>query len=64
MRRRRAKNLDYILMALPASLPALPETRSWLLRRVQGAPPISLWELDRRFRRIAADPRPQGVICG
>ncbi|MBI1257566.1 MAG: signal peptide peptidase SppA [Chloroflexi bacterium] len=60
--RRRAKNLDYILLTLPASLPALPERRGWLLQRVRGAAPLSLWELDRRFRRIAADPRPQGVI--
>ena len=60
--RRRAKNLDYILLTLPASMPALPETRSWLIQRVRGAAPLSLWDLDRNFRRIAADPRPQGVI--
>ncbi len=60
--RRRFKNLDYLLLTLPGSLPALPESRSWLLKRIQGAPPLSLWELDKTFRRIAADPRPQGVI--
>ena len=60
--RSRAKNLDYILITLPASMPALPTTRSWLLQRIQGAPPLSLWDLDRNFRRIAADPRPKGVI--
>jgi protease-4 len=43
-------------------MPALPESRNWLLQRVQGAPPLSLWELDRIFRRIAADPRPKNVI--
>lgn len=60
--RRRHKNLDYILLTLPASMPALPEGRGWLRQRVQGAPPLSLWELDRIFQRIAADPRPRGVI--
>ena len=43
-------------------MPALPEARSWLLQRVRGAPPTSLWDMDRIFRRIAADPRPKGVI--
>ncbi len=60
--RRRHKKLDTLLLTLPASMPPLPETRSWLLKRVQGAPPLSLWELDRIFRRIAADPRPKTVI--
>ncbi|MEO8392301.1 MAG: signal peptide peptidase SppA [Chloroflexota bacterium] len=61
-RRRRAKDLDYILITLPATMPALPESRSWLVQRVRGAAPLSLWDLDRNFRRIAADPRPKGVI--
>ncbi|HVU11708.1 MAG TPA: S49 family peptidase, partial [Phototrophicaceae bacterium] len=60
--RRRFRHLDYLLLTLPGSMPALPEQRSWLLKRIQGAPPLSLWELDRIFRRIAADPRPNGVI--
>ncbi len=60
--RRRYQDLDYLILTLPASMPALPESRGWLLRRVQGAPPLSLWELDAIFRRIAADPRPKGVI--
>ncbi len=60
--RSRAKNLDYLLISLPSSMPALPESRSWLLQRVRGAPPLSLWELDRRFQRVAADPRVKGVI--
>ncbi|MEP7291717.1 MAG: signal peptide peptidase SppA [Chloroflexota bacterium] len=60
--RRRYKDLDTILLTLPASMPPLPETRHWLLERVQGAPPISLWEIERIFKRIAADPRPKNVI--
>ncbi|MCC6801385.1 MAG: S49 family peptidase, partial [Anaerolineae bacterium] len=60
--RARYKDLDTIILTLPASMPALPDTRGWLRQRVQGAPPLSLWELDRIFRRIAADPRPQNVI--
>jgi protease-4 len=60
--RRRFKNLDYILFTVPLSMPALPEQRGWLQARVFGAPPLSLWELQRIFERIAADPRPQGVI--
>lgn len=61
-RRGRFKELDYILMVLPATMPALPESRGWLRKRIFGAPPTSLVDLDRYFRQIAADPRPQGVI--
>jgi protease-4 len=61
-RLRRRRKIDTLLLTLPASMPALPEARSWLRRRVQGAPPLSLWELDRIFQRIAADPRPKTVI--
>lgn len=59
--RRRAK-LDYVLFTLPAAMPTLPEPRSWLMRRLQGDAPLSLWELDKHFERIAADPRVQGVV--
>lgn len=61
-RRRRYKKLDYILLTLPSTMPALPESRGWLRERLLGAPPLSLWELDRIFERIADDPRPKGVI--
>lgn len=61
-RRGRLKELDYILMVLPATMPALPESRGWLRKRIFGSPPTSLVDLDRYFRQIAADPRPQGVI--
>lgn len=61
-RRGRYQNLDYILLALPPSMPALPESRGWLRRKVLGAPPVSLMDIDRIFRRIGDDPRPKGVI--
>ena len=53
---------DYILMMLPQQMPALPEPRGLVQRRIFGEPPLSLWELERRFQRIANDPRPKGVI--
>lgn len=61
-RLRLRRELDTLLLTLPASMPPLPESRNWVRQRVQGAPPLSLWELDRIFRRIAADPRPKNVI--
>lgn len=60
--RRRAKDLDTILIRLPGAMPALPEARGWLRQRVLGAPPLSLWDVERMFRRIGADPRPKTVI--
>jgi protease IV len=59
---RRFKKLDYVLFTLDGSMPALPEPRGWLLRKVQGDPPMSLYELDEIFQRIAQDPRPKGII--
>jgi protease-4 len=61
-RRLRFSKLDYVLFSLPAAMPALPETRSWLQERILGAPPLSLWELERIFTRIADDPRPKGLV--
>lgn len=61
-RRGRVKNLDYILFTLPVTMPALPEPRTWLRRRIFGSPPMSLADLERHFRQIGADPRPKGVI--
>jgi protease-4 len=60
--RKRFGQLDYIIIPLPASMPALPEPRSWLQRRLQGDPPLSQLELERLFERIAADPRAKGVV--
>jgi len=60
--RLRRKGLDYLALTLPAELPALPQERNWVLRRVQGEPPISLWELDEVFTRIAYDPRVGGIV--
>ncbi len=60
--RQRQDAPDYILMTLPSLMPALPEPRGLIRRQVFGEPPLSLWEVDRRFERIANDPRPKGVI--
>ena len=60
--RLRFKKLDYVTFTLPSALPPLPESRGWLRQRLQGAPPLSLWEFDRMLQRIADDPRPQGII--
>jgi len=60
--RRRHRGLEGIVLTLPADLPALPEGRSWLLRRVLGAPPLSLAELDEQFEQLASDPRTRVVV--
>ncbi|MBI5670763.1 MAG: S49 family peptidase [Chloroflexi bacterium] len=60
--RRSFRKLDYILWTLPAEMPVVPESRSWIQKRLLGAPPLSLLELEREFRRIGADPRPRGVV--
>jgi protease IV len=60
--RRRFRQLEYVVLVLPTTLPALPEPRPWWQRRVLGQPPLSLSELDQHFRQIGADPRPRGVI--
>lgn len=60
--RRKTEAIDYILMDLPDAMPALPESRGLIQRRILGEPPLSLWELERRFNRIADDPRTKGVI--
>ncbi len=60
--RRRANAPDYVLMLLPERMPPLPEPRGFVRRRIFGEPPLSLWELERRFERIGNDSRPKGVI--
>jgi protease-4 len=61
-RRKRYRNLDYITFFVPEMIPALPEERNWIRRRVLGNPPISLLEIDRLFERMGEDPRPKGII--
>ncbi|MBC7810080.1 MAG: S49 family peptidase, partial [Burkholderiales bacterium] len=61
-RRRRVKDFDYVTFMLPEALPLLPAARGWLRRRLQGPAPISLWEMDAIFERIADDPRPKGIV--
>ena len=60
--RRRHHDLEYILIRLPSTFPALPENRSWLEERLFGPPPLSLIELEEMFERIAADPRTRGIV--
>lgn len=62
LRRRRQRDLEYILIRLPSTLPALPEDRSWFESRLFGPPPLSLYELEEMLDRIAADPRTKGVV--
>lgn len=61
-RRKQFHHLDYITFYLPQTIPALPESRDWIRRRILGDPPISLLEIDRVFERIGSDPRPKGII--
>lgn len=61
-RRRRHHDLEYILIRLPSTFPALPEQRSWLEERIFGPAPLSLWELEDMLDQIAADKRTQGVV--
>lgn len=61
-RKRRQHDLDFVMFSLDGGIPALPEARPWWERRFFGEPALSLWELDKAFQRIAADPRPKGVI--
>jgi len=60
--RRRHRDLEYILITLPENLPPLPEPRGFIERRLFGTAPLSLWELDDIFDRIARDPRTRGVV--
>jgi protease-4 len=60
--RRGFAKLDYMVIVLPQAMPALPEQRNWLQRRIRGTPPMSLWELEQLFEQIADDPRPRGVV--
>lgn len=59
---RRRHKIDYVLLTLPGLIPPLPEERPWYLELLAGPGPLSLWELERIFDRIAADPRPRGVV--
>ena len=60
--RQRYENIGYVLFTLPANMPALPEQRSWVRRKVQGDPPLSLAELAQAFKMIAEDDRAQGAV--
>lgn len=61
-RRRRAGGVDYVMINLPPSMPVFPEPRNIIQRRLMGEPPLSLWDLDQIFTRVAHDPKVKGVI--
>lgn len=61
-RRARFSELDYVVFSLGGEIPALPESRSWIQTRIFGETPLSLWEIDEAFTRIAKDARIKGVI--
>jgi protease IV len=52
----------YIQFTLPAVLSALPEHRNLIQQRLFGKSPLSLYELERHFERIAKLPHIEGVI--
>ncbi len=55
-------DIDYVMLHVPSTMPTLSVPRNFIQRRILGEPPLSLWELDRTFRRIAEDARIQGVV--
>lgn len=54
--------VDYVMFILSGEIPALPVERGFIQQQLFGEPPTSLLDLDRHFQRIAADPRPKGII--
>lgn len=60
--RRSHATIDYVHFSLPSDMPALPEERGFIQRRIFGKPEMSLSDLELDFQRIADDPRPKGVI--
>ncbi len=60
--RLRMQKIDYVLFTLDDGVPALPERRNLIQRQIMGEPPMSLPDIERAFRMIGDDPRPQGVI--
>ena len=60
--RKRRHDLDYVMISLDGAIPALPESRSWVERRLFGTPVLSIWDIDQAFRRATLDQRPKGVI--
>ena len=57
-----ADHLETIVINLPETLPVFPEHRNVIQRRLMGDPPVSLWDLDATFARLAQDDRVQTVV--
>ena len=60
--RENIESIGYVLFTLPAEMPALPEPRNFIRRRIMGDPPLSLVELEQAFWMIGEDSRTKGVI--
>lgn len=57
------RRVDYVELEISGSLPELPETTSFVQRRVlRRSTSLSLQELRRRLQRISADPHTKGII--
>ncbi|MEM8534806.1 MAG: S49 family peptidase [Chloroflexota bacterium] len=57
------RRVDYVQLELSGGLPELPETISFVQRRVlRRSTPLSLQELRRRLQRISDDPNTKGII--
>ncbi|MBW4438854.1 MAG: signal peptide peptidase SppA [Pleurocapsa minor GSE-CHR-MK-17-07R] len=61
-RRLRHKDLDVIMLTLAGTIPATPEPRGFVQRRLFGPAPLSLWQLETIFDQIAHDPRPKTIV--
>jgi len=63
LRRRLGRAPDFVLILIEAEGPELPEPRPRLWQRLAGMRrPASMLELGSDLRRLAADPRVQGVV--
>lgn len=63
LRRRLVRPPEYVVFLVEGPLPDLPPPRrGFLERHLAPAPPLSIWELSRRFEAVAGDPRVKGVV--
>jgi protease-4 len=62
LQRQRYTAIDYVMIHVPSSFPAVPEERNVIQRQLLGEPAMSLLEFEQNLERISKDPRPLGVI--